>query len=355
MSHSLADNTATDNIVVALVDEKGRVGYGEGVPRSYVTGETVQGSLEALEQDLAPLALGASLEPELALGWLQEQAGPQMLDRCPAAACALETALLDLAGQTLERPVSALLSNNPPAPVTYSAVIPLLPQEVMPAILGQAKAMNFKQVKVKVQRKGAVELVAQVRRALGPQVHLRVDANGAWSAAEAVEIITAMAPSKVEAVEQPVPKDDLEGLAKVTAAVKPLVLADESLCTMDDARRLVENRATGGFNLRLSKCGGPARTTALLEMASWEGMACMLGCQVGELGLLSALGRHFASVHQGLIYLEGSLTRFFMDQDLIRQDLTFGPGGQAPILPGPGLGVEVDASALNGSQAFSLS
>ena len=182
-----------------------------------------------------------------------------------------------------------------------------------------------------------------------------MDANGDWSAAEAVDIIQAMAPSKVEAVEQPVAKGDLEGLAKVTAAVKPLVLADESLCNMDDAHRLVENRAAGGFNLRLSKCGGPARTTALLEMASWEGLACMLGCQVGELGLLSALGRHFASVHPGLIYLEGSFTRFFMDQDLIRQDLTFGPGGQAPLLSGPGLGVEVDTAALNGSQAFSLS
>lgn len=355
VSHSLADNTATDNIVVALMDEKGRVGYGEGVPRSYVTGETVQGSLEALRRELAPLVLGASLEPEEALGWMEKRGGPNLVDRCPAAACAVETALLDLAGRAMERPVSALLSANPPAPVTYSAVIPLLPQEALPAILDQAKALDFKQVKVKVRREGAVELVAQVRRALGPQVHLRVDANGDWSAAEAVDIIRAMAPSKVEAVEQPVAKGDLEGLAKVTAAVKPLVLADESLCTMGDAHRLVENRATGGFNLRLSKCGGPARTTALLEMASWEGLACMLGCQVGELGLLSALGRHFASVHPGLIYLEGSFTRFFMDRDLIRQDLTFGPGGQAPLLSGPGLGVEVDTTALNGSQAFSLS
>ncbi|MFH2127878.1 MAG: enolase C-terminal domain-like protein [Pseudomonadota bacterium] len=355
VSHSLADNTATDNIVVALVDGQGRVGYGEGVPRSYVTGETVQGSLEALQRDLAPLVLGASLEPEEALGWLEKRGGPKLVDRCPAAACAVETALLDLAGRAMERPVSALLSADPPAPVTYSAVIPLLPPEVLSAILAQAKALDFKQVKVKVQRRGAAELVAQVREALGPQVSLRVDANGAWSAAEAVENIGAMAPSRVEAVEQPVAKGDLEGLAKVTAAVEPLVLADESLCTMADAHRLVENRATGGFNLRLSKCGGPARTTALLEMASWEGLACMLGCQVGELGLLSALGRHFASVHAGLIYLEGCLTRFFMDRDLIREDLTFGPGGQAAILPGPGLGVEVDAAALNGSRAFSLS
>ncbi|MCB2191818.1 MAG: hypothetical protein KQI62_09650 [Deltaproteobacteria bacterium] len=355
VSHSLADNTATDNIVVALVDGQGHVGYGEGVPRSYVTGETVQGSLEALERDLAPLTLGASLEPEEALGWLEKQAGSQVVDRCPAAACAVETALLDLAGQIMERPVSALLSSAAPGPVTYSAVIPLLPPQMLPAILDQAKALNFKQVKVKVRREGAAELMAQVRRALGPQVHLRVDANGAWSAAEAVQTIRAMAPSKVEAVEQPVAKEDLEGLIQVAAQTEPLVLADESLCTMHDAKRLMDNRPGIGFNLRLSKCGGPARTKALLEMASRQGLACMLGCQVGELGLLSALGRHFAAVHQQLIYLEGCLTRFFMDRDLTQQDFTFGPGGAATPLTEPGLGVQVDTAALNGSRAFSLS
>lgn len=355
VSHSLADNTATDNIVVALVDNQGRVGYGEGVPRSYVTGETVRGSLEALERELAPLVLGAVLEPQEALGWLERRAGSELLDRCPAAACALETALLDLAGQTLGQPVSALLSDRPPAPVTYSAVIPLLPAQVLPAILGQTKALGLAQVKVKVQRRGAPELLAQVRQALGPGVHLRVDANGAWSAGEAVEIIqTLAAASRVEAVEQPVAKDDLEGMAQVTASVEPLVLADESLCNLNDAQRLLERRAVGGFNLRLSKCGGPARTLALLEQAGRAGLACMLGCQVGELGLLSALGRHFAAVHPELVYLEGCLTRFFMEKDLTKQDLTFGPGGQAPPLPLPGLGIKVDPEALKGSQAFAL-
>lgn len=355
VSHSLADNTATDNIVVALVDNQGRVGYGEGVPRSYVTGETARGSLEALKRELAPMVLGAGLEPREALGWLERRGGPELLDRCPAAACALETALLDLAGQALGLPVSALLSDQPPAMVTYSAVIPLLPSKMLPVILEQTKALGMSQVKIKVQRQGAPELVARVRQVLGPGVRLRVDANGAWSAGEAVEIIQALAVSQVEAVEQPVAKDDLEGLAQVTASVEPLVLADESLCNMGDARGLLERRAVGGFNLRLSKCGGPARTLALLDLAGREGLACMLGCQVGELSLLSALGRHFAAVHPQMIYLEGSLTRFFMDRDLTSQDLTFGPGGQAPPLRGPGLGIEVDPDALKGSLAFTVS
>jgi muconate cycloisomerase len=81
----------------------------------------------------------------------------------------------------------------------------------------------------------------------------------------------------------------------------------------------------------------------------------MLGCQVGELGVLSAAGRHFASIHPELLYLEGSLTRFFLPQDVIAQDLTFGPGGQAPPLSGPGLGVRVQEESLRATQIFSLS
>ena len=239
--------------------------------------------------------------------------------------------------------------------MTYSAVVPLLPAPALPAILGQIKALGLKQVKVKVERQGGVELVAEVRAALGPGARLRVDANGAWSPGEAVSQINALAELGVEAVEQPVPAELGPGaLAMVNAAVGPMLIADESLCTRADAEGLIAAQAVGCFNLRLSKCGGPARTLALLELAHEAGLQCMLGCQVGELGILSALGRHFGGMHPELVYQEGSLTRFFLDRDLIRQNLTFGPGGMAPPLIGPGLAVEVLPSALENSEQFTL-
>jgi len=355
VSHSLASNTATANILVALQDQQGRLGYGEGVPRAYVTGEEVGESLRALEQEMAPRLLGREAAPELALGLVESVLGPELVERFPAAACALETALLDLAGQESGRPLSAWLGEAKPGPVTYSAVVPLLEPEPLARVLGQVKALGLQQVKIKVDQEFSVERVAQVRAALGAGARLRVDANGSWRAEQAVELIQAMAPYGLEAVEQPVPKEDLEGLAQVTAQVEPLVLADESLCTEAQARELIQRRAVGGFNLRLSKCGGPARVLRLLDMARQAGLACMLGCQVGELGVLSAAGRHFASIHPELLYLEGSLTRFFLPQDVIAQDLTFGPGGQAPPLSGPGLGVRVQEESLRATQIFSLS
>ncbi len=71
-----------------------------------------------------------------------------------------------------------------------------------------------------------------------------------------------------------------------------------------------------------------------------------LGCHPGETGLLSAAGRHVASHIQGLRYVEGSYDRHVLAANLTVEDLTFGYGGWAKPLSGPGLGVTVDDEAL---------
>ncbi len=100
------------------------------------------------------------------------------------------------------------------------------------------------------------------------------------------------------------------------------------------------------FNLRLSKCGGLLRTVALAKRAREAGLESQLGCQVGETGLLSAAGRHFACSLGGLRYIEGSFDRLLVAEPLIREDITFRPGGWAARLEGPGLGVTVDEAAV---------
>jgi len=210
------------------------------------------------------------------------------------------------------------------------------------------------EIKVKVGHEGDLDLVAKVRRTFDPKTDLRVDVNGVWSTEDAIKKILVLQELGISAVEQPVAKNNLKGLAEVTRKVKPLILADESLCTEADAQALIEARAVSGFNLRLSKCGGPARTLKLLNMARQAGLACQLGCQVGELGLLSAAGRHFAATQPDLIHLEGCLTRFFLTRDIIKEDLSPGSGAKAAPLTGSGLGVTVLDSALANSHLFSL-
>ncbi len=121
---------------------------------------------------------------------------------------------------------------------------------------------------------------------------------------------------------------------------------DESLCSRVDAERAIADGTCDLFNLRLSKCGGYLASLELAHLARQHGLGYQLGCQVGETAILSAAGRHFATSVRDIRYLEGSYDRHLVAERLSTEDITFGWGGWAPALTGPGLGVTIDQSAL---------
>jgi muconate cycloisomerase len=206
----------------------------------------------------------------------------------------------------------------------------------------------FRQIKVKVGIAGQddADRLRWVRRRAGRKMDLRVDANEAWSPAEAVERIRALEPAGITSVEQPLPHADVGALADIRRLVKVPIMLDESLCSLADAEQAAAQGTCDLFNLRLSKCGGFLPALRLAQFARRYGLGYQLGCQIGETALLSAAGRHFACSVAGLRYVEGSYDRHLVREALGTADLTFGWGGWAPALPGPGLGMAVDRSAL---------
>jgi muconate cycloisomerase len=181
---------------------------------------------------------------------------------------------------------------------------------------------------------------------MGRKVDLRVDANEAWTLEEAAAKITALKPFGISAVEQPVPHADIGRLAEIRRDTGVPIMLDESLCSLTDAEQAVTQESCDLFNLRLSKCGGFIPTLRLAQFARRVGLGYQLGCQVGETAILSAAGRHFATSVRYIRYLEGSFDRHLVKEALGRKDLTFGWGGWAPALPGPGLGIDIDPQAL---------
>ena len=182
---------------------------------------------------------------------------------------------------------------------------------------------------------------------LGDECSLRVDANGAWTAPEAMERLEAFAPFGLDAVEQPVAREDLDGLAWLTPRSPAPVIVDESLASRADAQMLIDRRACHCFNIRVSKCGGLVNAVRIRETARQAGITCMLGAQVGETALLSAAGRHFATRSQNLLFIEGSYDKIVLEENIGERDLTIGPGGWGPVLTGNGLGVDVDEGRLS--------
>jgi L-alanine-DL-glutamate epimerase-like enolase superfamily enzyme len=346
--HKLATHTGSDNLVVRLTTDEGICGYGEGIPRDFVTGESLQSSLNYLQHNVGPVILGfPAVSPATLLSSLRLLQDQCAVATSPGAFCALETAWLDAAGQTWGQPLANLLGSRAEGTVIYSAVLPLAAGPQLTQFLQLVRAQGMRYVKLKVGEDNDLETLTQARRELGEEVDLRVDANGAWSATEAIARLHEMVPFRISAVEQPVAKEDFEGLRQVQEALDIPVIADESVCTMEDAQRLIHLRACRMFNLRLSKMGGITSAIRIKEAAEAAGIRCQLGCQVGETSILAAAGRHFAFTQGPLTYLEGSFAPFLLTRDPVQEPVAFGRGGVGLPLAGPGLGIRVLEDVLD--------
>ena len=150
----------------------------------------------------------------------------------------------------------------------------------------------------------------------------------------------------VNSIEQPVDPENLAGMQKLTRELPETIVADESLCTLKQAKDLIASRGCDAFNIRLSKVGGPLIASEIADLARANGLSVMLGAQVGESAILSMAGRGWAAVKGPFDNCEGSFNRYLLKQDLSKEDVTLGRRGKAPVLDRPGLGVSVDEFRL---------
>jgi muconate cycloisomerase len=357
--HASHTRDATDNVIVRCVLEDQTQGFGEGVPRDYVTGETIDTALNLLRGS----NLAHQLEPcrdfpsAVALAErlrLAPVPGDERGCQGNAARCAVELALLDAYGRHFGEPLSAVTRmlapdlHEPHPWVRYSGAISSARGFKLRLAAWRMWVYRFRQIKVKVGIEGQddVARLHTIRRRVGRKADLRVDANEAWPPSEVVERIRDLKQYSITAVEQPVKHGDVMALAEIRRQAGVPIMLDESLCSPVDAQRAVDCGTCDLFNLRLSKCGGFIPSLRLAQFARRHGLGYQLGCQVGETALLSAAGRHFAATVRGVRYLEGSYDRHLVREALATRDITFGWGGWAPALGGPGLGVKLDPSAL---------
>jgi muconate cycloisomerase len=360
--HASHARETSDSLVVRATLDDGTVGFGEGVPRPYVTGETIESTFASLTHFDAARHLGRPPDLAAVVERLESLTLPE-IETDPrgmhgnAARCALELALLDAyarrfdgsAGDVLRRsPLPKEMLTPAPMPVRYSGAITAESrrQEVISA--WKMWLYGFAQVKVKVGVAGQDDLarVARFRRILGRRMDLRLDANEAWHADELLDHVSPLLRFRPSALEQPVPHAELGRLAEVRPRLGVPVMLDESLCGYPDALHAIDYGTADLFNVRLSKCGGFFPTLRILRLANEAGLGVQLGCHPGESGLLSAAGRHMASNLRGFRYVEGSYDRHVLAENLIVEDITFRYGGRARPLTGPGLGVTVDPRAL---------
>ncbi len=270
-------------VLLRLEDSAGRIGLGEAAPLPDYNGVSVDDVREALDGCRSTLVRAARLTRE------------ELLARCtelavlaPAVA-AIDLALWDLEGRRTGQPVWRLLGAHAAGPVEVNYTIAAADRAGAAAQASTARAAGFRCVKAKVGIGDDAGRLAAVRAVLGPDVAIRLDANGAWSVAEATAALRALAPVGVELCEEPV-----RGLAqtrKVSAATAVPIALDETASAVG----ALEQRACQAVCLKIASCGGITGVVQAARRARTAGYEVYLASTVdGPLGIAAAL--HAAAV-----------------------------------------------------------
>jgi o-succinylbenzoate synthase len=326
-----------ETTVVEVVDDEGRRGYGEAPQVWRITGESLAGADACLSGPLADVVRGRSLDD---LEVLAVELADAVVGNTGAKA-AMEIALHDLAAQRAGVSLVAFLGGpsgeqRVPTDVTLSAG--------EPGELGEAAAQRtgdgFGVLKLKVGTDATTDVArVQAVRHAAPQARIRVDANQGWTPDEAITVIRALedAGLDVEFVEQPVHRDDLAGLARVTAAVDTPVMADESVFGLPQLRAVIEQRAADLVNVKLTKCGGLSVGRALLDLARESGMGTIVGSMMeGPIGVGAAAALVATA---GTSHVSDLDAAWWLASSPVVGGATYGEG--VIVLDGaPGLGIE---------------
>jgi muconate cycloisomerase len=353
--HAAADRNTSYSIMLKCITESGCTGFGECLPREYVTGETREGTFELLNNRILPRLVGRNFDSlDHLKTFLDECNGKAPTEwvspttpQC-AAWAAVDLALLDAFGQEHNQPVR-LNANRGLAPdFRYSVVFSAEKGFKFVRNLLIARFYGFRQVKLKIDADTAVDTGRLARRILGQSRDIRADANMAWDVSQAGEAMQALARYGINSFEQPIKAEDLPGLAQLVSETGLGVMADESLNDGESLERLITQHACTAVNVRISKCGGLVASYNRCLRALEAGLTVQVGCQVGETSLLSAAQLTLIAAVKKVTYGEGCFGLHLLKEDPVEPLMQFGYGGSPPQLPqGPGLGVKVNEAMLS--------
>ncbi|MFB6152218.1 MAG: dipeptide epimerase [Haloarculaceae archaeon] len=266
--------STAENVLVRVEAEDGTAGLGNAAPSAYY-GETAD-TVAAVLPDL--LAVVEDVDDPFARERVERRLR-DVVGRNPAARAAVSVALADLVGKRLGAPLYRVWGLDPDAapPTSYSVGID--DPDRMRTKASEAVDAGYDVLKVKLGGGDGRdrERLAAVREG-APEARMRVDGNGAWTPAEAVEMSEALAAHGVEFVEQPVPADDVAGLRFVRERGAVPVAADEAVETAADVPRVAD--AVDVVVAKVMKCGGLRETRRVAHVARAHGCEAMLGCMV---------------------------------------------------------------------------
>lgn len=302
--------TTARTLIVKVITSDGKIGYGEAAPTPVITGDTLQSIKEAVENVIGPKIIGRQLVDSEDIKATIDQA--MVHNSSPKAA--LNIAVNDLIAQSYGVPMYQLLGGHSDK-ITTDYTVSVGTIEDMIAQAQDLIAKGFTTLKIKVgddSEEADLDKIVAIRKAVGPAIKIRLDANQGWHPKQAVAVINRMQDLSlnIELVEQPVKADDFDGLAYVTANTTTMIMADESIFSVADAARIILMHGCDIINLKLMKAGGIDNAVKINTLAEAAGIPCMVGSMI-ESSVSVTAAAHLAASKRNIRYVDLDASMMF--------------------------------------------
>lgn len=345
---------AADNVLVKIIADNGLIGLGETqpVPGVQECAETQASVVDVIQKIYSPLLLGR--DPSELERIMQDL--DSALSGCRYATAAVCNGLYDLLARSLNIPLYKLLGG-----LCYDRIEMVWPIGMKSTTETEQEARfamkrGYRKIKIKVGSSDPtqdIESVFAARRALGNDVSLRVDANGAYTFLEALGTLRAMKRVHLDLIEQPLASWDFDGSARLSTQIDIPIMADESCTTVQSALELVKKQAASVFDIKLEKNGGIHPSRKITALAQAANILLYAGSNPGSTIGAATAAHFFASIPHviGGDFNVGQ-TKSLM-ADIAQKPLEI-RGAFALVPDGIGIGVDLDEKKL-AQYAVSLS
>ena len=351
--------TSIDSVVLKITADDGTVGFSDsGDTSSWYRGELQESIIAMIANVIAPrILLG---EDPRHIEKIVAKMDLLVRDNNQAKAT-VDFALHDLKGKLLGVPVYELLGGRTLEAARQGWVLSAGKPDDVAAEAKKAKGVGFHLFKMKIgygSLQDDIDMVHAVRETVGPDAYLTIDANGFWSYEKALHIIRRIDSAGLDLIEQPLAHWDIEGMARLRAAVKTPIYADESAQELHNLKEIIDRRAADGLFLKLQKAGGIVKSQRWLTLARLAGLPVHCGCMIGS-GLEHSPSAHLWTSNEwatqglnesiGPLMIHGTMeSRDIAPGTDIALNIPRFEGGLCYPNEGPGFGVELNEAFIAG-------
>jgi L-alanine-DL-glutamate epimerase-like enolase superfamily enzyme len=339
---SLGPIINVQNVVVVIHTMNGLTGWGECSPYMTINGESVDTCF------IVGQYFGRVLKGKDAM---DIAACIEMMDQTIYAntsiKSAFDIALHDIASQSEGVPLYKYLGGNKNKVLHTDMTVSIGEPEKMKEEAILFKQQGFPAIKVKLgqTKESDIARIKAIRKGIGDDLPLRIDANQGWGTANnAIEVLKALEEYSIEHCEEPIARWRFMELNKVSAAVSIPIMADESCGDEHDAERLIQLNACSMFNIKLGKSSGFYKGLKIAKLGEEAGMEMQVGgFMESRLGMTAAA--HFALANKKIVHCDFD-TPLMFTEDPVAGGIQYKEGGVIELPEGNGLGATIDEKWL---------